>query len=282
MSDVPMDELPVYLPNPRICRMEQYHCCKHRQHCRLWSRCSQMQVPTTCPRNCPTCDYNGCSLSPEHRLTIPVYVHGVIQEDRLDLNLGARWSQEQTAHRKRHNRQWYYYNCLFGDLKERHRESNVKYRLANPEKCRESARRYWRKKHPHKGRASQRKYYPPCGLKCDACEHPDCILPENWSDQLIAAAKMERDPDYYKRYLAANRERIVSYRKDYYAANRKEIRAKQKSYYQQPGVKSRLAEKRRKYVEENQAKVKAYKKAWYEQNKARINAERRAKRHEHR
>ena len=272
------EDLPVYVPHGRVCRMEQYHCCKYKQHCRLYSICSQIKLPTVCKRDCPSCSYPGCSLDELSREQFPVYIDGIIQSNRLDLDIEKRYWQEHTAHRKHHARLWYYYNCLFGDQRERHRNSGSKYREANIEKCRASARasakKRWRKLHPNCGQKPTRKYNPPCGEDCENCPYDDCILPEDWQKKLFAAAKREKDPDYYKRYYRANEPRIRTYRTQYYKDNHSKIRAKQKAYYQRPEIKAQFAERSRKYAANHREEIRAYKKAWYEKNKAAISERR--------
>lgn len=273
-------DLPIYIPKPKVCHMEQYHCCKHRQHCRLYPLCSQIQPQTVCKRDCPTCAYDGCSLTPQRRQSEPVYIAGVIQADRIDLDLEGRYWRGHEEHRKQHKKLWYFYNTLWGDYKEKHIASCRKYRQANIEICREKARIRakikWRETHPNCGKG-RRKYYPECGLDCANCPHPDCILPENWSDQLIAAAKHERDPGYHARYYRANKQKINARSKEYYADNRDRMRRQQKEYYQKPEVKAQFARRSKQYVEAHREQVQAYKKAWYEKNKERINAGRRKK-----
>lgn len=95
-----MDTLPVYIPHPHICHMAQYECCKRHQDCPLFDKCSSIQKQTVCKRDCPSCSYNGCSLSTEKRQNAPVYVAGVIQENRIELHLETRYFIEQLAHKK--------------------------------------------------------------------------------------------------------------------------------------------------------------------------------------
>ena len=276
------DELPVYVPHSRVCHMEQYHCCKYRQQCRLYSLCSQIALPTVCKKDCPSCSYSGCSLDAVLRVQRPVYVGGVIQSDRLDLNIEGRYWQEHAAHRKRHANLWYFYNCLFGGYREKHRICCHNWYYNNLEKSRasgrESAKKRYRKTHPNCGQKKARKYNPPCGENCESCPYEDCILPEDWRDRLSAAARLEKDPDYYKRYYRANLPRIRAYRQQYYQDNHAKIRAKQKAYYQRPEVKALFAERSKNYVASHREEIKAYKKAWYERNKAIISAQRKEKR----
>lgn len=279
-SSVP-DELPVYVPHSRVCHIEQYHCCKYRQHCRLYPVCSQIEIPTVCIRDCPSCSYSGCSLDAILRVQQPVYIGGVIQSDRLDLNIEGQYWKEHAAHKKRHANLWYFYNCLFGEHREKHRISSRKHYKDNLEKCRASARasakRRYRKLHPNCGQRKPRKYNPPCGEDCGSCPYDDCILPENWRDKLYEAARLERDPDYYRRYYRANEPRIRAYRKQWYKDNRAEIRAKQKAYYQRPEIKAQFAERSKKYAASHREEIKAYKKAWYEKNKEAISAQKKEK-----
>lgn len=102
IGEIPMStiqsSLPFYLPNPKVCHMAQYQCCKHRLHCRLYSRCAAISLQTVCKRDCPSCTYSGCTMSMERRRETPVYIAGVIQGERLDLDLEGRWLREHTEH----------------------------------------------------------------------------------------------------------------------------------------------------------------------------------------
>ena len=265
-------DLPVYLPNPKVCRMEQYHCCKRHTSCRLYHICSQIQLPNKCRKDCPSCSYDGCTLSTERRLADPVYISCVIQGNRLELDLEGRYWREQHDHRVVHKKEYRRYNFLFGDLKEKNRLWYRTYYYANQERCNEQIRKNYRKRHqPIELKMPDGAYLPKCGFKCEECTAPDCTLPEDW------------------RLKALNRQR----NKKYYDRHREEILEKKRKIRQRPEVKAHRAEQNREYQrthrketaqkskrwrDAHKDQVREIRRAYYAANKDIINAKRRAKR----
>lgn len=272
------EELPVYLPNPKTCHTEQYQCCKYSTHCRLYSACSQIQKTSVCKRDCPVCNYGGCSLSAEQRCSSPVYIAGVIQKDRIELNLERRYWQEHQEHLQRHKKLYYFYNCFFGDYRQLQNARNRNAYHENIEVRREKNRisqKRQRAKNMNANSNKQRKYTPECQFDCENCKYPDCILPLDWEKRMYAAKRKSEDPEYYARYYRNNREKLRAYGKRYYKENRDKVRAHQKEYYQQPEVKARRAERAKQYAQSHREELKAYKAEWYRKNKDKINAKRR-------
>lgn len=216
-------------------------------------------------------------MSMERRRETPVYIAGVIQGKRLDLDLEGRCLREHAEHLRQHKQRYYYYSCLFGNYREKHNAACRRSYHENPEASRALARvrgaRY-RERH-RKPSAPRRKNFPECGLDCDHCIHPDCILPLDFEKQLSKQKRDERDPEYRRRWYEAHREELQEYRRAYYQENRDQIREHQKAYRERPEVKARLAQWNRQYQQENRERLAAYKAAWYQVNKDRINAKRR-------
>ncbi|MBP3674051.1 MAG: hypothetical protein J6J18_09515 [Oscillospiraceae bacterium] len=265
-------DLPVYLPNAKVCRMEQYHCCKHLTSCRLYAICSQMQLPNTCRRDCPSCSFDGCTLSAEARFTDPVYVSGVIQGNRLELDLESRYWREQHDHKIAHKKKYYQYNFLFGDLKEKNRLRCRTYYYANQERCNEQIRKNYRKHHqPIELKMPDEAYLPKCGLKCEECTAPDCTLPEDWR---LKALNRQRNKKYYDKHqkIILEKQRKIRQRPEV-----KAYRAEQNREYQRTH-REKIAQKSKKWRDAHKDQVREIQRAYYAANKDIINAKRRAKR----
>lgn len=216
----------------------------------------------------------------EKRKTSPVYKEKVIQDDRLDLDLERRYWQEHQAHRVQHRKRYYFYNCLFGDLRAKTNKNRRRAYHANIETARERSRQRKRSKAKKSTFCDDKelKHIPECQLNCANCPYPDCILPDNW-DKNIAQTKWQREnPEYKKQYYEENKEHLIAAMNDYYAKNRDRICKQQRQYRQKPEVKARSTERSKRYRERNIEKIRAYKKAWYQKNKDAYNAQRREKR----
>lgn len=272
--------LPVYIPNSRVCHMEQYHCCKYRQHCRLYPICSKIALPTVCVRDCPECFFTGCSLSMEARQAKPVYIRGEIQCNRLDLNLDGRKMQEKLAHQKKHFAAYQYYNRIFGNLLEHRREYQRKRYWSDPVRARALQRNYYRKKHPLKKQSIPEKYMPECSLNCASCQHSDCILPENWLKQAQSRIYYQENPEYFRQYREKNKDKRSAYDKDWYQKHKAKKKEKQKARRADPAVKKRRAEYDRKYRKEHPDSDREKHRRYYQRHKDEINAKKRAKRAE--
>lgn len=244
-----MEELPVYIPRPRVCHMTQYHCCKRRTTCPLYSRCSQIKFQNTvCCQDCPSCTYGGCSLSPQQRQDQPVYVDHVIQQDRLDMNLTAlRW-QEQQAHRKRHQKLYAYYNNLFGDRLDRRRKARYDRYWANPDYARTKHREAYRRQHPSREKQIPLDMLPKCGLDCFNCPFDDCVLPEDW----LLQKRKEKRTNYLKLYYQEHQEEMDTQHRVYYLEHQEEMRVYSRLYYQKHRDEIN-ARRRQRYQEKKKA-----------------------------
>lgn len=233
--------LPVYLQNPKVCHMDQYHCCNHREHCRLFSVCSKIEIQSVCKRDCPSCTYKGCSLSFEHRKNKPVYLDGLITADPIDLNLTVRYEREHFAHRTIHKKRYTFYNWLFGDARERNKQRNREYYYRNRED-QISARRDKKafKESLRDLKIPDTPFLPECGLKCIECQKPDCDLPVDWREK------------------ALNRQR----NRKYYYTHQDELKEKQRIRRQCPEVKAYRADYNRKYSQSNREKVNEKNRRW--------------------
>lgn len=264
-----VEELPIYVPHPKVCHMAQYRCCKSRISCRLYPRCSQIGYQNTvCRQDCPNCTYEGCSLTPQQRQAEPVYVNHVIQTERLNLNLETRRRQEQQAHRKQHCKLWKFYNTLFGDLREKRNQRQRQRYWKDPEYYRMLSRKYCRKyRYKHRKpptRCVNPKYLPECGLDCPNCPHEDCILPENWMEKASKERFRQNNPDYYARYYEAHRKEQLEQKKRYYAEHKDEILKKRQAYRQRPEVKARAAAYAQAYYAEHRDEILKQQQSYYQ------------------
>lgn len=265
-------ELPVYIPNPMVCHMEMYHCCKQYSDCRLHSVCSQIRQQSVCKKDCPSCSYQGCSLPVERRKSQPVYLAGLITADRVDLDLVGRYEREHTIHRVTHKKRYAFYNWLFGDIRERNRQRSREYYYRNRELLR-AARQAKKAVNEINGdvKLPDAAFLPECGLKCSECSKSECDLPEDWREKSL------------------NRQR----NRKYYYAHQDEVLEKQRMIRQRPEVKVYRAEYNRKYQQNNREKTIEKSRRWRTQhperfaesqrkyreaNREKINARRREKR----
>ena len=267
------EHLPIYIPKPRVCREHQHQNNKHCAACRLNLICSQIQTQTVCKKDCPSCTYNGCSLTDQQRRTTPVYVSGIIQGERTFIDLKGKYWREQQEHRKKHKKLYYIYNCLWGNTLEKNRTRSKARYDADPEYWRMKAAEYYRRKHPQQSEdpIPVGATLPECGLNCDCCPYPDCTLPDDWREKEINRIRNRR---FYKN----NREKLLEKQKE--RRSRPEVKAQRaewdKQYRKKHPEKDR--EKQRRYREKHPEKVREITRAYYQKNKYTINAKRRAKR----
>lgn len=208
-----------------------------------------------------------------------MYIQGVIQENRLDLNLDGRYWKEQNTHKKEHRKLYDYYNSLFGNLREKRNAWQRMRYWANPERARKVRRKYY-KKHPASGRSIPEKYMPECGLNCTSCPHSDCILPENWMKRAQFLSFCQKNPEYFKQYRQQNKDRISAYNRAWYQKNKIEKQTKQKAHRSDPQVKKQRAEYDRHYRKEHIDADREEHRRYYQRHKEEINARKREKRAE--
>lgn len=275
-----MEILPVYIPSSHVCHMDQYHCCKHRSHCRLYPICSQIQQPTVCQRNCAQCTYQGCSLSSEWRISRPIYIQGTIQGNRTDLDLEGRYQREKIAHKDKHRRMYVLYNTLFGNYREQRNAQNRKRYWSDPEYYRMLARKFYKKRCKPKNRAIEDRFLPSCGLQCSACEYEDCILPANWLQKAHQHAFIEANPDYFANYRKQHTEERRAYDKRYYQENREKILERIRTHRADPAVKQQRAKYDAQYRKTHRDADRERHRRYYARHKEEINARKCSKRAE--
>lgn len=271
--------LPVYIPNTCVCYMMQYTCCNN-VNCRLYLMCSQIKPQSVCKRDCPSCDYKGCSLSQKHRKDFPVYVTKVIQSERVPLDLEGSRSREQAVHRMQHKKLYEYYNDLLGDRRERRNQQSRARYWRDPDYYRQLARESYRRRYiPHPKKLDQR-FQPECQFRCDACPYPDCILPADWKRRAYAEDFIKRNPDYFRQYRQEHSEELKAYNHQYYATHKEECREYQKEHRQKPEIKAQRAAYDKAYRQTPAGKesAKRRKAKYYAAHREEINEKRREKR----
>lgn len=243
--------------------------------CRLRPACLQMTgAPGVgiCKRDCPTCDYDGCSLSVEKRINEPVYrKHHIVDVDlsHLDIEL----ERERAAYKKEHYKRYVMYNNLFGDLKEKRKEAAQRRYHEDPEYFRERSKK-WYAEHLATGPRKSR-YFPPCNLDCLHCEYDDCTLPEDWLRQAQQQGWLEKNPNYHAEYRKKNRELLRIKNKIYYEENREWILEQRAERRADPEVKERRKRCDKIWRANNPDKVKAIQKRYRGAHREEINAKRR-------
>ncbi len=278
-----MEELPIYIPHSKVCHMAQYQCCKRHQDCPLYSRCSQIKFQNTvCCQDCPSCTYEGCSLTAQQRQKQPVYVDHVIQQDRLDLNLEIRYMQEHLNHRKQHKKMWEFYNKLFGDLRERRNQRQRERYWQDPEYHRMLVRKSYYKHRAPSVRRINPPVLPECGMECFNCPHEDCILPENWLQQSYMADYLRKNPDYFAKYREAHREELREKYRLYYAENKVDVLRRQQERRQKPEVKAQRAAYNKSYRKAHPESAKRKKRKYIDAHRDRVNANKRSYQQKHR
>lgn len=260
-------ELPVYIPNAKVCHMTQYKCCKYHTRCRLYPVCSKMDISINndiCKRDCPSCDYIGCSLPLEQRQTHPIYINSFIQGERKELNLETRRWREKDEYKKKHRTLYFLYNSLFGDLQERWRERSRQYRQNNRDKIL-AYQRKWRAAHRSEKTET---ILPECKFDCFNCPHEDCVLPDDWKEKAL-------DKKYYEQNKSAIAQRRKAHRQ------KPEIKAARYEYdkrYRKEHPEN-VRKKQKKYRDLHPEKVREMKRAQWEKHKDEWNALRRRKHH---
>lgn len=272
--------LPIYIPSAPVCRAPQYHCCTHGQHCRLYPICSKMSpsAGSICKRDCPSCDYKGCSMSAQDRIEQPLYQNHITLTWSEPID-DVTFFREQRKHKEQHHRMYEYYNKIFGDLNER-RAARARERYhKDPERYRQQTRN-WYNKHCKSNAVPtiSEDIMPPCHLDCENCPHDDCVLPENWEKQARYKRWLANNPDYHQRYREKHREQIRTAGKDYYATHKAEILKRRREHRQKPEVKAARNAYDKAYNQAHPEKKKAKSKRYYEAHKDEINARKREKR----
>ncbi len=286
-----------YDPHPHVCQMKQYECCKHHHNCRLYHICKDMkgyaEASKCCKRDCPTCDYSGCTMSPEERQISPLYVKGVITTSSSadDLAIELEREKERQLHKITHQQNYILYNKLFGDYSERRRQQEHNRYHKDIEVARQYRREYYHAHYVKKEEVIPEDIMPECRMDCENCPYEDCILPYNWKAQARHNKWKQKNPDYFANYCKANAEKRREQGKIYYRENKEKITARQKKHRSKPEVKAQRAaydvkyrkehpdserEKKRRYNERHANKVKEYKRAYNEKNAEKIKERRKA------
>lgn len=274
-----MEELPVYIPHPKVCHMAQYHGCKNRRSCRLFLRCSQIEYQNkVCCQDCPSCTYAGCSLTPRQRQMQPVYVEHILQQEMQDLNLETRRWREEQAHKAQHRALYIFYNNLFGDLRERRNQRQRQKYWQDPEYYRMLSRQSYNKHRKPPTRQVIPKYLPECGLNCSDCLYEDCILTENWEKKAYMDNFLRNNPDYFAKYRETHREELREKGKRYYAENAEKIRKRAKLHRQKPEVRAQRAAYDQAYRKAHPESEIRRRKRYYAAHRDEINARRRQQR----
>lgn len=242
MKDNNIENLPLYVPNGRVCHMMQYHCCTQRPHCRLYPICSQMDSATShsvCIMDCPNCKYEGCSLSEKDRKDNPLYVDHICQQENQTMDYDLIRFREKQKYRKQHDALYCFYNRLFGDLREKKRVRAREWRRQNRQVSKSENKQSSK-------RASS--YIPDCCDKdCFNCKYEDCLLPENWLKRA-----------YQKKYYDTHREAELARVKAYHESHPVETQEYQKKYYEthKEETKSKVRRWREANPEKYQAQTK--------------------------
>lgn len=266
-----MDDLPIYIPHPIICHMEQYNCCKHHQDCRLYDKCSNITKQTVCKRDCTNCTYLGCSLSAENRRIAPVYVAGVIQSNRIELNLDIHYMIEQLEHKREHKKLYHKYNRIFGDLREKNKAKCRAYYYEHRSTILHT-RKIQRENNASPLKIPSEQYLPPCGLRCEECVEADCILPENWREK---ALNLERN----KRYYDAHREMLLEKQKNIRATPHRKMWVKEYDRQYRVTHREQVNAKSKRWREQHPDRARAAQQKYRMTHREEINEKRRAKRH---
>ncbi len=272
--------LPVYFPDAPVCHIPLYECCTRRINCRLYPICAQIQKQTICKRDCPTCDYDGCSLPADLRRSNPVYIVNLIQSDRLPLDLDGQRDREQLAHRTQHKKLYEYYNDLFGNRRDRrNRQCRARY-WRDPDYYRQLARESYRRRYDPRPKKLDQRFQPECQFHCDDCPYPDCILPTDWRRRAYAEDFINRNPDYFRQYRLEHREELKAYNQQYYADHKEKRWEYQRAHRQKPEVKAQRAAYDKAYRQTAAGKESARRRRakYYAAHKDQINAKRREKR----
>ncbi len=275
-----MTELPIYVPGAPVCRMPQYQCCKYRTHCRLHPVCKQMSLDAVkvCKMDCPSCTYEGCSLSAEDRKAHPIYREH-INLDPIEPIDEATLFRERRKHTLQHHRLYEYYNKMFGDFNQRAADRERKRYAEDPEKHRQRARD-WYNKHLKSTTTPSipEDIMPPCRLDCENCPNEDCVLPTDWKRKAWQARWVANNPDYHSHYREKHREEIRAADRVYYAKHREKILQRQKEHRQRPEVQAARSAYDKAYRIAHPEKAKARKRRYLETHRDKINARRREKR----
>lgn len=288
----------VYDPHPHICKMAQYKCCKNHQSCPLYQKCRQTERNDNhiaiCKMDCPTCTYEGCSLSADKRNSEPLYVKKEVQSEMLDLNLETIRTKEQLLHYKQHEKMLYFYKTLFGHELER----RAKYRKSNREFINQTQNEKRRQKKIANDSffddsadlsfTDSEKGYLPCGGDCFSCEYDDCILSEDdvkkcktkaynrnyyllHKKEIIENQRAYRnrcvqlDSQYYSKEYAKYREIHLQKSKKYYEEHKKEWQEYSKKYRAEH--KEELRQKKLAYREAHREELREKAKAYYRNKK---------------
>lgn len=180
---------------------------------------------------------------------------------------------------RQHQKLYDFYNCLWGDLKEKRSE----YCKKNHKRRMEYQRQYRAKKNPPKEFSSVL-YDGICDLNCEACLYDDCILP-TWESkkeydalyyQKNRMVKLQRvrewrvshkdeRKEYDSEYRKKHKKEIAAKRKEYEDRNREHIKAQRHKYYEEH--KEEILAKQRQYNAKNRERIKVQKHKYYEEHK---------------
>ena len=227
------------------CYFPQYYCCGNKQ-CSLYETCSKLP-----------------------------YLYIPISYRRQN---SYQWIDKKTSKEKEeHNKRYYFYNCFFGDLKERRSKINKRYYNDNKELLCEKQKIRYRKSHPKKD-INDCDNKPNCQLDCFNCPYPDCVLPLNWKKQQSHNNWCQNNPNYFAEYREKNREELRQKNKNYYKNNKDTILQKRKEHRAKPEIKEKRKEYDTKYRNSHKEQIKIKQQRYYEKHKDKINAKKRAKR----
>lgn len=219
------------------------------------------QLTSICKKDCATCDYTGCTMPKEKRITNPLYINGYTSESSIDLSIDEKRQAEKQAYIKEHKKRYRELNTLFSEeyrLKEKMRRAE--YRQNNIEKLREYNRQYYKKRlapqHTQQKQLNPQ-FLPPCKYDCLNCIKPDCDVGEN-----------EYRRNYHKHYRDLHKENLAEKRKAYKAANREILNEKSKEYYY--AHRQECLERNKIYREKHQEEQRQYFKEYREKNREKI------------
>lgn len=194
--------------------------------------------------NCRLAKY--CSVFPKCQVT----------QEWLFQNKLKNRVRKTYAEEKEHERNYIFYNGLFGDLLEKRRIYAKKYYWENRDQILAAKR---------KEVTYQLPIVMQCEHECERCPYEDCRLPE-----------YENKKEYYKLYYQKYQEKYREYRKKYYAEHQEACKEYDKKYYAEHQEACR--EYNKKYYAEhkeerrNKRKIRNYNKRGYQIRQVVLNA----------
>ncbi len=281
-----------YDPHPHVCHMKQYEVCKNfHKTCPLYHICKDMNkeaITSVCKKDCATCNYEGCTMSKEKRISEPLYVNGLTRSEPIPLPMEEERNKERRFHLKEHAKMYHQYNMLFNkEYRQKLKIQQQNYRNEHRKQRNEWARKNYRKSHPnseaHKKELNP-EFLPPCKYDCLNCTKPDCDISENYYKNAYInhwrKNNQERYSEYRKKYYADNiekeRERLKKWREE----NPEKLKAQRDNYNivrRQNYAKNKEAinAQRREHYAANKEKLAEQKRLWTAANKEKINQQRR-------